>query len=262
MAVELSRARPAPASRSQEGARGEEDDHARHAQEPGPTSETRPAASRIAGLDDVAGGHRVDCAPPMASCAGRRGRERSRRVLRLLLAAGFPQLMFMLTLVIALYLTVIELREMRPRPHWKWWAWWLSFVFPATSSAISSSGAVPRCLPTPYPSPSLGRSGIARWGRSRCCSQCFCSPSWRQRPVRRGTTRSASRRRRRLPARRWTSSPRRSSSVPFSAAGLTLSRLGSVPLDHERGAVQSGMRDRGGGRGDGRGGDETVLRSV
>lgn len=32
-----------------------------------------------------------------------------------------------LTLVLALYLTVIELRELRP--HWKWWAWWLSLVF-------------------------------------------------------------------------------------------------------------------------------------
>jgi hypothetical protein len=42
---------------------------------------------------------------------------------------GFPQLMFMLTLAIALYLTVVELREFEPRPHWKWWAWWLSFVF-------------------------------------------------------------------------------------------------------------------------------------
>jgi len=40
------------------------------------------------------------------------------------------QLMFLLTLAIALYLTVIELREMdNPRPHWSLWAWWLSFVF-------------------------------------------------------------------------------------------------------------------------------------
>jgi hypothetical protein len=42
---------------------------------------------------------------------------------------GFPQVMFFLTLAIALYLTVIELRELEPPPHWKWWAWWLSFVF-------------------------------------------------------------------------------------------------------------------------------------
>jgi hypothetical protein len=34
-----------------------------------------------------------------------------------------------LTLLVAMYLTVIELREMEPRPHWKWWAWWLSLVF-------------------------------------------------------------------------------------------------------------------------------------
>jgi hypothetical protein len=32
-----------------------------------------------------------------------------------------------LTLAVALYLTVIELRELRP--HWKWWFWWLSLVF-------------------------------------------------------------------------------------------------------------------------------------
>ena len=43
--------------------------------------------------------------------------------------AGFPQLMFFLTLAIALYLTVIELREFEPQPHWKWWGWWLSLVF-------------------------------------------------------------------------------------------------------------------------------------
>ena len=35
----------------------------------------------------------------------------------------------LLTLAVALYLTVIELRELEPRPHWKWWAWWLSLVF-------------------------------------------------------------------------------------------------------------------------------------
>ena len=33
----------------------------------------------------------------------------------------------LLTLALALYLTVIELRELQP--HWKWWAWWLSLVF-------------------------------------------------------------------------------------------------------------------------------------
>jgi hypothetical protein len=36
-------------------------------------------------------------------------------------------LILLLTLGLALYLTVVELRELRP--HWKWWAWWLSFVF-------------------------------------------------------------------------------------------------------------------------------------
>ncbi len=39
------------------------------------------------------------------------------------------QIMFLLTLLIALYLTVIELRELEPRPHFTWWGWWLSLVF-------------------------------------------------------------------------------------------------------------------------------------
>lgn len=43
--------------------------------------------------------------------------------------AGFPQVMFFVTLAIALYLTVIELREFEPSPPWRWWAWWLSLVF-------------------------------------------------------------------------------------------------------------------------------------
>ena len=43
--------------------------------------------------------------------------------------AGFPQIMFFLTLAIALYLTVIELREFDPRPHFVYWGWWLSLVF-------------------------------------------------------------------------------------------------------------------------------------
>jgi hypothetical protein len=52
------------------------------------------------------------------------------RVLLVVFApAGFPQLMFFLTLAIALYLTVVELREFDPRPHFTYWAWWLSFVF-------------------------------------------------------------------------------------------------------------------------------------
>jgi hypothetical protein len=42
---------------------------------------------------------------------------------------GFPQLMFFVTLAIALYLTVIELREFEPRPHYAWWVWWLLLVF-------------------------------------------------------------------------------------------------------------------------------------
>lgn len=46
-----------------------------------------------------------------------------------LLIPRAPGLIVLLTLAIALYLTVVELREMGPRPHWKWWSWWLSLVF-------------------------------------------------------------------------------------------------------------------------------------
>ena len=52
------------------------------------------------------------------------------RVLLVVFApAGFPQVMFFLTLAIAMYLTVIELRDFEPPPAWRWWAWWLSLVF-------------------------------------------------------------------------------------------------------------------------------------
>ena len=46
-------------------------------------------------------------------------------VLVFWLVDGVP-LILLLTLLGALYLTVIELREFRP--HWKWWVWWISFV--------------------------------------------------------------------------------------------------------------------------------------
>jgi O-antigen ligase len=47
-------------------------------------------------------------------------------VLLVILSPG-GEIVLLLTLAVALYLTVIELRELRP--HWKWWAWWLSLVF-------------------------------------------------------------------------------------------------------------------------------------
>jgi hypothetical protein len=47
-------------------------------------------------------------------------------IVVLLAPAG--QVILLLVLAVALYLTVIELREMSPRAHWKWWAWWLSVV--------------------------------------------------------------------------------------------------------------------------------------
>lgn len=51
------------------------------------------------------------------------------RVLLFFLLPRAPDIIILLTLAICLYLTVIELREFQPRPHWKWWGWWLSLVF-------------------------------------------------------------------------------------------------------------------------------------
>lgn len=45
----------------------------------------------------------------------------------LFLLIGVPSLVLLFTLALALYLTAIELRELRL--HWKWWAWWFSLVF-------------------------------------------------------------------------------------------------------------------------------------
>ena len=44
----------------------------------------------------------------------------------IVLLIGRASLVLLFTLALALYLTVIELREQRP--HWKWWAWWLLLV--------------------------------------------------------------------------------------------------------------------------------------
>lgn len=45
----------------------------------------------------------------------------------ILLLLGFAPLLMLLTLALALYLTVVELRELRP--HFLWWSWWLLLVF-------------------------------------------------------------------------------------------------------------------------------------
>ncbi|HUG63607.1 MAG TPA: hypothetical protein VMK83_00155 [Gaiellaceae bacterium] len=42
---------------------------------------------------------------------------------------GFAPAIMLLTLALALYLTVVELRGMEPRPHFLWWSWWLLLVF-------------------------------------------------------------------------------------------------------------------------------------
>jgi UPF0716 family protein affecting phage T7 exclusion len=46
-----------------------------------------------------------------------------------ILLLGFAPILMWLTLALALYLTVIELREFEPRPHYAWWVWWLLLVF-------------------------------------------------------------------------------------------------------------------------------------
>ena len=47
----------------------------------------------------------------------------------LLFFPAAPAVVILLSLALALYLTVIELREMEPRPHYTWWIWWLLLVF-------------------------------------------------------------------------------------------------------------------------------------
>ncbi len=45
----------------------------------------------------------------------------------IVLLLGFAPWVILLTLAIALYLTVIELLELRP--NYGWWVWWLLLVF-------------------------------------------------------------------------------------------------------------------------------------
>ena len=45
----------------------------------------------------------------------------------IILLLGFAPWVILLTLVLALYLTVIELLELRP--NYGWWIWWLLLVF-------------------------------------------------------------------------------------------------------------------------------------
>lgn len=46
----------------------------------------------------------------------------------LIVLLGFAPLLMWLTLGLALYLTVVELLQMEPRPHFLWWSWWLLLV--------------------------------------------------------------------------------------------------------------------------------------
>jgi hypothetical protein len=58
--------------------------------------------------------------------AGGRGFPHYGRVLVFLLLGWMP-IPLVLALLLALYLTAVELRELRP--HWLWWIWWLLLVF-------------------------------------------------------------------------------------------------------------------------------------
>ena len=44
----------------------------------------------------------------------------------LILLLGFAPVLMLITLALAEYLTVIELRALRP--DWRWWLWWLLLV--------------------------------------------------------------------------------------------------------------------------------------
>jgi hypothetical protein len=80
-------------------------------------------------LDDVLGAHRRDCLPRGGRLHSRPGSLTISHVLLFWLVPNAPDVIILLTLALALYLVVIELREMEPRLHWKWWSWWLSLVF-------------------------------------------------------------------------------------------------------------------------------------
>ena len=46
----------------------------------------------------------------------------------MILLVGVPAPLMFVSLLLALYLTYVELREMQPRPHYLWWSWWLLLV--------------------------------------------------------------------------------------------------------------------------------------
>ena len=67
----------------------------------------------------------ADCAPP-SRLRETAGSTTLGRVLVFLLIGWVP-IPILLALVLALYLTAIELRELRE--NWLWWIWWLLLVF-------------------------------------------------------------------------------------------------------------------------------------
>jgi hypothetical protein len=107
--------------RAEENAGAEEQDHPREPEGVGDElAREADAEDDRNRLDDVAGVHGT-----ILTVASGVAVAQDASVFIVYLLPG--DLILLLTLGLALYLTVIELRELRP--HWKWWAWWLSFVF-------------------------------------------------------------------------------------------------------------------------------------
>jgi hypothetical protein len=84
----------------------------------------RHARSRIREREVVAS---TIYARPTTLAAAEPHREDARVLVFLIL--GNAPILLLLTLAVALYLTVIELRDMQPPPHYTWWIWWLLLVF-------------------------------------------------------------------------------------------------------------------------------------
>jgi hypothetical protein len=92
-------------------------------------SHTSPAASITANVWITSSGVTAGILaadPAVFLLHGRRALPHDAGVLVFLLL-GWAPLPLLLALLLALYLTVVELRELRP--HYLWWAWWLLLVF-------------------------------------------------------------------------------------------------------------------------------------
>src|SRR5215212_2176724 len=113
---------------------------------PGPSSTPAPSSTSIGGSRTRSATTRQTSPAPsitdtvrIASCASTRRFSNSRRTLAraaaidyqcgvlVFLLLGWTPLPLLLALGLALYLSVVELRQMRE--HYLWWIWWLLLVF-------------------------------------------------------------------------------------------------------------------------------------